>query len=156
IGMAEENKQSVLCWFHLKKHCGRLLREGIKSKEDRFRIKKELLRYLWCGQVTEARAYLAKMLNDIEDGASTIEVNNIKALVAIREYLLMRRRHIADYFSRLRKKQWIANTKIEKFNDWAVSARCKKKNGMKWKQKGVSAIAALEAVRRNGEMETWR
>jgi hypothetical protein len=156
IGVAEEKKQSVLCWWHLKKHCSRLLREGIKNKEDRARIKKELLRYLWRGQVAEARAYLAKLLTTIEDALITIEVNNIKALEALREYLLMREQHIPDYLSRLRKKEWIANTKIEKFNDWAVSARCKKKNGMKWVQKGVSAIAALEAVRRNGELKEWR
>ena len=96
------------------------------------------------------------MLAEIEYGTSTIEVNNIRALAALREYLLMRRQHIVDYLSRLRNKQWIANTKIEKFNDWSVSARCKKKNGMKWTQKGVSAIAAIEAVRRNNELEAWR
>jgi hypothetical protein len=53
------------------------LREGIKSKEDRARIKKELLRYLWRGKVAEARAYLGKMLTEIEDGISKIEVNGV-------------------------------------------------------------------------------
>ena len=93
---------------------------------------------------------------DIEAGLCPIEISQIKAIEALREYLSMRKAHIPDYLSRLRNKEWIANTKIEKFNDWSVSSRCKKKLGMKWTRAGVGAIAALAAARRNGELETWR
>jgi hypothetical protein len=106
--------------------------------------------------VAKARAYLREILIDIEAGLCQIELSNIEAVAALREYLSMRKEHIPNYLSRLRKKEWIASTKIEKFNDWSVSARCKKKLGMKWTRAGVSAIAALEAARRNNELEEWR
>ncbi|MFI5460065.1 MAG: hypothetical protein ACHRXM_31995, partial [Isosphaerales bacterium] len=50
---------------------------------------------------------------------------------------------------------WIASTRVEKFNDWAVSGRCKHQ-GMSWSPKGVLALAAMEAARRNGELNHWR
>ena len=50
---------------------------------------------------------------------------------------------------------WIASTRVEKYNDWAVSARCKHQ-GMSWSPQGVLALAALEAARRNGELDAWR
>jgi hypothetical protein len=156
IGIAPERKLSVLCWFHLKKHCWRLIREAITNKEDRITVRKALFDYLWRGQVTQARAYLTELLNNIEDGISRIAVSKTEALAALKEYLLMREQHIPDYLTRLRNKEWITNQKIEKFNDWSISTRCKKKNGMKWTPKGVGAIAALETGRRNNELEIWR
>jgi hypothetical protein len=154
IGIVE--KTSVLCWYHLKKRCWRLIREAIKNKEDRLTIKKELLKYLWRGQVEGARKYLTKIMTDVEDGCSTIEVIDIKKIEVLREYLLLRELHIPDYLARVKGKQWIANTKIEKFNDWSVAVRCKKQNGMRWSKAGVGAIAALETARRNEELEGWR
>jgi hypothetical protein len=44
---------------------------------------------------------------------------------------------------------------VEKYNDWAVSTRCKHR-GMSWAPEGVLALAALEAARRNGELADWR
>jgi hypothetical protein len=50
---------------------------------------------------------------------------------------------------------WIASNRVEKFNDWSVSARCKHQ-GMEWTEAGVVSLAVLEAARRNGELPTWR
>ena len=50
---------------------------------------------------------------------------------------------------------WIASTRVEKFNDWAVSSRCKHQ-GMSWVSAGVVSLAALEAARENGELDAWR
>ena len=44
---------------------------------------------------------------------------------------------------------------MEKWNDWAVSERCKGR-GMSWTAEGVLALAVLEAARRNGELDAWR
>jgi hypothetical protein len=44
---------------------------------------------------------------------------------------------------------------VEKSNDWMVSGRCKHQ-GMSWSPQGVLALAALEAARRNGELDDWR
>lgn len=156
IGIEAERKTSVLGWLHLKKYCSRLVREGLKNRADRAVMRKKLFQYLWRGKVGEARGYISRLLTDIEDNETDIAINNIKALAALKEYLLMRQAHISDYLMRLRNKEWIANTKIEKFNDFAISQRCKKKNGMKWTRLGVGAIAALETARRNEELRYWR
>ena len=70
-------------------------------------------------------------------------------------YLEKRRAYIPDYEQRQRAGLWIASTRVEKYNDWAVSARCKHR-GMSWSPPGVLALAALEAARRNGELDDWR
>ena len=67
-------------------------------------------------------------------------------------YLEKRRAYIPNYQQRQRAGLWIASTRVEKYNDWAVSARCKHQ-GMSWSPQGVLALAALEAARRNGELE---
>jgi hypothetical protein len=60
-----------------------------------------------------------------------------------------------DYRERRRAGLWIASTRVEKFNDWAVSGRCKDR-GMSWSSFGVLALAALEVARRDGELNNWR
>ena len=66
-----------------------------------------------------------------------------------------RRAYIPDSGERQRVGLWIASTRVEKFNDWAVSGRCKHQ-GMSWSSQGVLALAALEAARENGELDAWR
>ena len=66
-----------------------------------------------------------------------------------------RRAYIPNYQQRQRAELWIASTRVEKYNDWAVSAHCKHQ-GMSWSPQGVLALAALEAARRNGELDAWR
>jgi hypothetical protein len=70
-------------------------------------------------------------------------------------YLKKRRSYIPDYQERRRAGLWIASTRVEKFNDWGVSERCKGR-GMSWSPQGVLSLAALEAARRNGELGDWR
>jgi hypothetical protein len=59
------------------------------------------------------------------------------------------------YQQRHRAGLWIASTRVEKSNDWEVSGRCKHQ-GMSWTPQGVLALAALEASRRNGELDGHR
>ncbi len=66
-----------------------------------------------------------------------------------------RRAYIPDYQQRQRAGSWIASTRVAKYNDWAVSARCKQQ-GMSWSPQGVLVLAALDAARRNGELDAWR
>ena len=70
-------------------------------------------------------------------------------------YLEKRRAYIPDYEQRQRAGLWIASTRVEKHNDWAVSGLCKHQ-GMSWSPPGVLALAALEAARRDGELDEWR
>ena len=45
--------------------------------------------------------------------------------------------------------------RVEKWNDWAVADRCKRR-GMSWAPLGVLSLALLQAARRNKELDTWR
>ena len=82
-------------------------------------------------------------------------VRNPASVEELIGYLEKRRAYIPDYEQRQRAGLWIASTRVEKYNDWAVSARCKHQ-GMSWSPQGVLALAAMEAARRNGELEDWR
>jgi hypothetical protein len=116
------------------------------AKDRRREFEKELLGQLWRGEVEAAI--------DLLRGA--VEwVRNPTAAEELIGYLEKRRAYIPDYEQRQRAGLWIASTRVEKYNDWAVSGRCKHR-GMSWSPSGVLALAALEAARRNGELDEWR
>jgi hypothetical protein len=115
-------------------------------KERRRAFEKELLGQLWRGEVDAAIALLRGTLGWVRSPAA------VEELIA---YLEKRRAYLPDYEQRQRAGLWIASTRVEKFNDWAVSERCKHR-GMSWSPQGVLALAALEAARRNGELDDWR
>jgi hypothetical protein len=115
-------------------------------KDRRRAFEKELLGQLWNGDVDSAIRLLREALGWVRNPASVEELI---------EYLQKRRAYIPSYAQRQRSGLWIASTQVEKFNDWAVSARCKHQ-GMSWSPQGVLALAALEAARRNGQLDEWR
>jgi hypothetical protein len=115
-------------------------------KDRRRAFEKELLGQLWKGDVDAAVKLLRETLEWVRNPAAVEELIG---------YLEKRRAYIPDYDQRKRAGLWIASTRVEKYNDWAVSARCKHQ-GMSWSPQGVLALAALEAARRNGELDEWR
>ena len=139
-------KAMILCWWHLRKRCYESMSSAGGPKDRRRAFEKELLGRLWKGEVDEAITLLR--------GASEW-VRNPTAVEELIGYLTKRRSYIPDYGQRKRAGLWIASTRVEKFNDWAVSARCKHQ-GMSWSPQGVLALAAVEASRRNGELDAWR
>jgi len=66
-----------------------------------------------------------------------------------------RRPYLTNSNARKEAGLWIASNRVEKFNDWTVSQRCKWR-GMSWTSQGVAALAVLEAARRNEELDDWR
>ena len=68
---------------------------------------------------------------------------------------MARRPYLANYAARKEAGLWIASNRVEKFNDHAISARCKHQ-GMAWTQEGVEALARLQAADRNGELTHFR
>jgi hypothetical protein len=140
------SKAMILCWWHLRKRCYESMSSAGGPKDRRRGFEKELLGQLWEGEVETATRLLREALEWVRNPASVEELIG---------YLEKRRAYIPNYEQRQRAGLWIASTRVEKYNDWAVSARCKHQ-GMSWSPQGVLALAVLEAARRNGELEDWR
>jgi hypothetical protein len=145
-GLGIPLKAMILCWWHLRKRCYEQMSSAGGPKERRRAFEKELLGQLWEGKVEGAIALLRGALEWVRNPAA------VEELIA---YLEKRRAYIPNYQQRQQAGLWIASTRVEKLNDWAVSARCKHQ-GMSWSPHGVLALAALEAARRNGELDDWR
>ena len=145
-GLGISFKAMVLCWWHLRKRCYESMSSAGGPKDRRRAFEKDLLGKLWEGKVDAAIELLRGALE---------WVRNPTAVEELIGYLEKRRAYIPDYQQRQRAGLWIASTRVEKYNDWAVSARCKHQ-GMSWSPEGVLALAALEAARRNGELDDWR
>jgi Uncharacterised protein family (UPF0236) len=145
-GLGISSKAMILCWWHLRKRCYEQISSAGGPKDRRRALEKELLGELWEGKVDAAIELLKGALE---------WVNNPKAVEELIAYLEKRRAYIPDYQERQRAGLWIASTRVEKYNDWAVSGRCKHQ-GMSWAPQGVLALALLEAARRNGELDAWR
>jgi hypothetical protein len=145
-GLGIAAKAMIVCWWHLRKRCYEQLSAAGGPKDRRRALERELLGQLWEGKVDAAVGLLRGALE---------WVRNPHAVEELIGYLEKRRAFIPDYQQRQRAGLWIASTRVEKFNDWAVSGRCKHQ-GMSWSPQGVLALAALEAARRNGELDRWR
>jgi hypothetical protein len=145
-GLGISPKAMIVCWWHLRKRCYESMSTAGGPKERRRAFEKELLGQLWEGRVDAAVELLRGALD---------WVRTPKGVEDLIGYLEKRQAFLPDYQQRQREGLWIASTRVEKFNDWAVSARCKHR-GMSWSPEGVLALAALEAARRNGELERWR
>jgi hypothetical protein len=145
-GLGIPSKAMILCWWHLRKRCYESMSSAGGPKEGRRAFEKELLGRLWKGEVDAAIELLRTTLEWVRNPASVEELIG---------YLEKRRAYIPDYEQRQRAGLWIASTRVEKSNDWMVSTRCKHQ-GMSWSPQGVLALAALEAARRNGELDAWR
>jgi len=141
-GLGLSGSTMIVCWWHLVKRCGQYLIRACRGREHRREIESAVVRALWNGRVDEALEVLR---------AHSGEMKNVEALQELIGYLEARRPYLPDYAARQRAGLWIASNRVEKFNDWSVSARCKHQ-GMEWTEAGVVALAVLEAARRNREL----
>jgi len=74
---------------------------------------------------------------------------NAKRIDDLIGYLLRKKRQLANYEERHARGEWIASTRGEKWNDIAVSQRCKH-HGMSWTVAGVLAVATYaEYIKQN-------
>jgi hypothetical protein len=145
-GLGISPKAMIVCWWHLRKRCYEQMSSAGGPKDRRRAFEKELLGPLWEGKGDAAIELLKGAWEWVRNPAAVNELIG---------YLEKRREYIPDYQERRRAGLWIASTRVEKFNDWAVSGRCKHQ-GMSGSPVGVLALAALEAARRNGELDRWR
>jgi Uncharacterised protein family (UPF0236) len=144
--LALPGKGMILCWYHLAKRVYQQLSMACRGRQHREEVQAEVLDHLWNGRADRA----LEVLQSRRD-----QMKNQEALDELSNYVKARKGYMPDYAARQQAGVWIASTRVEKFNDWAVSERCKHR-GMAWTQPGLLALAVLEAARRNGELDTWR
>ena len=108
-----------------------------RGRDHRREVEVPVLEALWHGRVEEAITTLRSRVG---------EMKNLEALEELIGYLEARRADLPDDEARQRAGLWIASNRVEKFNDWSVSVRCKHR-GMEWTELGVVALASLEAAR---------
>jgi hypothetical protein len=145
-GLGVSDGTMIVCWWHLVKRCQQDLSRACRGREHRRAVESAVLKELWHGRVDEA-------IKGLRSRAG--EMRNVEVLEDLVGYLEVRRSYLPDYEARQRAGLWIASNRVEKFNDWSVSARCKHQ-GMEWTEAGVVALATLEAARGNGELSRWR
>ena len=145
-GLGLQDKAMIVCWWHLVKRVQQDLSRACHGREHRRAVESAVLHALWHGRVDEA----LETLRSRSDAMRNIEV--LEGLIG---YLEARRPYLPGYAARQKAGLWIASNRVEKFNDWSVSARCKHR-GMEWTEEGVVSLAVLEAARRNGELPSWR
>jgi hypothetical protein len=141
-----QDKAMIVCWYHVKKRCEQCLSRACRGRGHRREVEMPVLEALWHGRVEEAITALRGRAE---------EMKNLEALEELIGYLEARRAYLPDDEARQRAGLWIASNRVEKFNDWSVSVRCKHR-GMEWTEAGVVGLASLEAARRKGELAQWR
>ena len=135
----------ILCWYHLCKRVYEGLSGVGASKKERRQLELEVLGLLWKGKASEAITQLRSLLPRCRVRA------RVENLI---DYLVRKRSQIADYETRHEQGLWIASTRVERWNDIAVSERCKGR-GMSWVDTGVLAIALhASEKKRNQTSET--
>lgn len=140
-----EEATMIVCWWHVVKRVQQDLSRACRGRDHRRAVESAVLHALWHGRVEEALEVLRSRSGEMRD---------VEVLAELIGYLEARRPYLPDYAARQRAGLWIASNRVEKFNDWSVSARCKHR-GMEWTEAGVVSLAVLEAARRNGELRTW-
>ena len=136
----------ILCWFHLAKRVYQDLSGAGFCKARREAIQREVLHHLWHGELAGAVWFLW----GVREQARTPQW-----ITELIRYLLRRRHYLPNYAARHEAGLWIASTRVEKWNDWSVADRCKRR-GMSWTNHGVLSLASHQANRYNGEMDSWR
>lgn len=136
----------LLDWYHLEKKCREYLSSALRGRKICDPVSKELLKYLWVGNVEYATDYLLHLEDNI--------VKNREWITKLVAYLDKNYSYIPCYA--LRKKLGLRNSSnpVEKANDTTVAQR-QKHNGMSWSKVGSSALSNIRAMYLNGEDKYW-
>lgn len=132
----------ILDWYHLTKKVYQLLSMVAHGKDERERMQREVMGFLWRGGVGETLSYLR--------GVSARRVEALRELVG---YLEKHGHEIIDYERRSQRAgKTIGSGRMEKGVDQVIGYRQKKK-GMSWSEKGSKALGILRVVELNGQWE---
>ena len=138
--------QLILDWYHLEKRCKEVLSRAMNGRALRNATLEKLRPLLWHGLTDQAIRFLR--------GLDAEQIKKEEAREELIGYLERCQPYIPCYAVR-RKLGWRNSSQIgEKMNDLVVSER-QKNNGMSWSPEGSVGLAALTALIRNQEQDTW-
>lgn len=128
-----------LDWFHLRKKVCELCSMLVSTRDERVVLKKDVLRCLFRGHVSDALARLAGL-----------DQRNAQAQAKLVTYLTSHTSEIIDYEKRAHAKKTIGSGRMEKGVDQVIGIR-QKDNGMSWSKRGSYALGMVTALRANGD-----
>ncbi len=138
-------KTMVLDWDHLARTCTERCGTICRTREEKQRLARRLVRRLWAGKVEAAVNVLERYRRQAKDEAA------LDGLIA---YLQTRAEWIPNYRQRRREQQYIGSGQVEKANDLLV-ARRQKQRGMQWSEATSDGLAALRTLLLNGGWERY-
>ena len=136
----------ILDWYHLKKKCKEQLSMALNGRDIRNQALIDLMPLLWHGLTPQAVDMLKTLSED--------KIRNRSKLEKLIAYLERNTNFIPCYAIRKRLRLCNSSSVGEKMNDLIVSQR-QKRNGMAWSREGSIALAAITALKRNGEHLQW-
>jgi len=138
--------QLILDWYHLEKRCKEVLSLAMKGRKIRNASLEKLRPLLWHGLTDQAIQFLRALDAD--------QIKEEDAREELIGYLKRCQPYIPCYA--VRRKLGLRNSSQlgEKMNDLVVSQR-QKNNAMSWSPEGSVGLAALTALIRNQEQDTW-
>ncbi len=128
----------ILDGYHLRKKVCELCSMRVSTKDARTQLKKQILRPLFFGKVSEALEVL-----------SVLPVKNAFQHQKLVTYLTKHSHEIIDYARRQQTGKPIGSGRMEKGVDQVVGLR-QKDRGMSWSKSGSYALAMLTAYHANG------
>ena len=140
----------ILDWYHIAKRVNEYgsmaLFTGKEHKEENEEVKKQILSFLWCGDVDSACKYIREL--------DRKTIRSQKWFDKLIEYFVARKPYIHCY--ELRKKLGLINSsnRVETSNKMIVADR-QKNNGTSWSFDGSYSLAVTKTLMLNDELEHW-
>ena len=130
-----------LDWFHLRKKVCECASMMVSTKEARTQLKKQLLKLLFHGKVSEALGVI-----------SELPVRHKAMHEKLISYLTRHAEEILDYARRAQAKKTIGSGRMEKGVDQVIGQR-QKDRGMSWSARGSYALGMVSAFLANGQWD---
>ncbi len=134
----------ILDWYHLDKKIWALAGLFCRNKTEKEQHAKNIIKYLWKGQVAEAIIYLNE----------TVVSKNEDKKRELLTYLNKHTAEIIDYERRQKAGRCIGSGRGEKANDQIVAMRQKKK-GTAWSRDGSRSLAIIKTLQLNNQWDSY-
>lgn len=136
----------ILDWYHLRKKIHMQLYMAVSTSEQRDDIMLKLEQLAWHGLSQQAIDLVKQIPENL--------IKKQKPLDVLIGYFERNEKLIPNYAMRKKLGLVCSSNRVEKENDFIISARQKHK-GMSWTRNGSNAMATITAVKRNKQTEHW-